>query len=129
MKHMWYIFGVTVTFILISGGFATYILTRHIASPYWIYVSQVNVNDQAITLEKVSFTGSSMWYIEHKVSYKNGILSVSIYTRAPIRFPGDQDNSFTIRIPNTYDGIREVRIRGKDQSDNKVIWSRDLLDL
>lgn len=103
--------------------FAVYVITKNTANPAAVHVSQVSVNEEVVVLEKVSFAGSAMWYVGYVANFADGVLSIDINVREAIRFPFDKFSPFTIVIPNNYDNIREVRLSGGSQFQDRVIWT------
>lgn len=122
MKSMWTTVG-AVLLAIVMLGLAVYFFTRITVDPGIVYVYEIKVTDQTVTLQNVSFAASAIWYVGYSAQYDNGVLSVKIYGRAPIRFPGDRYNGFTISIPNTYKNLREVRLSGGGDFNDKVIWT------
>lgn len=104
------------------AGLAVYVLTRRTADPGTVYISQVNVTPETIELKKLSFVESAVWYVGYSTHYDNGVLTIKIYERGPIRFPGDQYDGFTLSIPNTYGNIHEIHLSGGGNFSDKVIW-------
>ena len=106
--------------VVLSAGL--YFFTRYTVNPAIVHFDEVNVADGMITLQNGSFEGSAMWYQGYTTKYENGVLSVMIKARS-IKLPDVKNDPFTISLPNTYSGIREIRISGGGEFPDKTVWA------
>lgn len=112
---------VIVCILLIIG---LYVFTRQSIAVSAVGVRSVEVTPQVIVLKNVSQSNSGMWYAGYRATYADGVLTVILYAHGPIRFPSDQDDAFSVEIPNSYGDVRQVRIGGGSEGATKIVWER-----
>lgn len=110
----------TLAIIIIAG---VYFLTRF-PRPDITHFKNIQVSEKEIVLNSLRFGESAVWYAGHTTVYDNGVLTITVYGRGPIRFPGDQYNGITVTIPNTYTDLAEIRLGGGRNEEDKIIWRK-----
>lgn len=120
VKQMWIIISVVILTVCVM---TVYFVTRQKANPNATSFRSIVVTEEMITLNTIQYASSVGWYAGENISYADGVLSVAVYVHSPIRFPGDTYlDATTIRIPNTYPDLREIRLVGAKGTNERVVW-------